>query len=80
MLFLWLYFLTCGNLGSQVLLFVNTYLIPGIKFMLSVAYNLLGVPPIIIGTLVTYILFLVSGRAVAIAVTCALNIYQKLKP
>lgn len=48
--------------------------------MLSVAYNLLGLSPVVVGVLVTYILFLVSGKAVSIAISCALNIYQKLKP
>lgn len=69
-----------SEVAPQILSFVNTTLVPYIKFAISVLYNLTGLPPFIISLLMTYFLAKVAGRAIMIVVNFSLNVYQKLKP
>lgn len=60
--------------------FINDYMVPYTKFVLSMLYNLLGIPPFVISILGTYLLAIIAGKAVSTAVIFALNVYEKLKP
>lgn len=69
-----------SEISPTMLNFINTYLVPYIKFTISVLYNLTGLPPFIVSLLMTYLLAKVSGKAIMITVNFALNVYNKLKP
>lgn len=65
---------------NTMLSFITNYIVPYVKFGLSLLYNLLGVPPWLISLLATYLLAIITGKAISTAVIFALNVYEKLKP
>ena len=69
-----------SSYASNVLLFIDNYIVPYVKFGLSFLYNLVGLPPQFVGILMTYFIFLITGKYTMVAVQFAISVYQKLKP
>lgn len=69
-----------STLTTDMFLFLNNYIVPYIKFVMSCFMNLFHVPMFVITILFTYYAFLFIGKHTMVAVNFAINLYNKLKP
>lgn len=65
---------------NYIVTFITDYIVPYIKFGVSVLYNLIGLNPNLVALVVTYFIFIFTAKYTMVAINFAINVYQKLKP